>query len=134
MMHRRLALAAAALVGGVTLATPAHALCEAPKTMTGTWKANDGGTYYVREVGTSIFWLGESKKNGFTNVFRGTRTGNTVVGSWADIKGGTGSGSLSLTIIGTKGVLGFKQKSSTGGFAGSNWYQPCDDVVQNPVG
>ena len=128
------AAASAAILTTCALTTPAHALCEAPKTMTGTWKANDGGTYYVREAGTTVWWMGESKKHGFTNVFRGTRSGNVVTGSWADIKGGTGSGLLSLTIIGTKSVQGFKQKASTGGFAGSLWYQPCDDVEQNPVG
>lgn len=133
-MRARFGLVLAVLLTTMSLSTPAFALCEAPKTMTGTWKANDGGTYYVREAGTTIWWMGENKKAGFTNVFRGTRSGNVVTGSWADIKGGIGSGLLSLTIIGTKGVLGFKQKSSTGGFAGSSWYQPCDDVGQNPVG
>ena len=129
-MRRHLLVAAFA----VTLtAAPAHALCAAPKTMTGTWKANDGGTYYVRQVGSSVWWLGESKKNGFTNLFRGTRTGNHVTGYWADIKGGTGSGQLSFDITGTNSVGGWKRAAQTGGFGGSIWYQPCDDTGQNPV-
>ena len=67
----------AGLFTAALFASPAYALCEAPKTMTGTWKANDGGTYYVREAGTTVWWLGEGKNGGFTNVFRGTRSGNT---------------------------------------------------------
>lgn len=133
-MDLRSALAGVTLLCALAFAAPAHALCEAPKTMTGTWKANDGGTYHVREAGTTVWWLGEGKNGGFTNLFRGTRNGNTVTGSWADIKGGTGSGLLSLTISGSKSVLGFKQKSSTGGFSGTIWYKPCDDVSMNPVG
>lgn len=113
--------------------TPAHALCAAPKTMDGTWKANDGGTYYVRQVGNQVWWFGESKKNGFANVFRGNRSGNTVTGMWADIKGGTGAGTLTFVISGTNAVLGWKKQSATGGFGGSTWYKPCDDTGLNPV-
>jgi hypothetical protein len=126
-------IAISVVLAAASVAAPAHASCAAPKTMSGTWKSNDGGTYYVRETGQTIWWMGESKKGGFTNVFRGTRNGNVVTGSWADIKGGTGNGLLTLTIVGAKSVLGFKQKSSTGGFGGTNWFQPCDDTVQNPV-
>ncbi len=114
-------------------ATPAYALCAAPKTMDGTWKANDGGTYYVRQVGNQVWWFGESKKNGFSNVFRGNRSGNTVTGMWADIKGGTGSGTLTFVISGTNSVGGWKKQSATGGFGGSIWFKGCDDTGQNPV-
>ena len=66
--------------------TPAHALCAAPPDLNGTWRANDGGTYHVRQIGTQVWWVGLSSDGGksWTNVFHGTRTGNTVTGSWAD--------------------------------------------------
>jgi hypothetical protein len=28
--------------------------------LTGTWKANDGGTYYIRNIGKDVWWLGTS--------------------------------------------------------------------------
>lgn len=52
-------------------------------------------------------WVGLSSDDGktFTNVFRGTRQGSTVTGTWADVRGphptGSGSGSLTLTLEGT---------------------------------
>jgi hypothetical protein len=28
--------------------------------LTGAWKANDGGTYYIRNIGNDVWWLGTS--------------------------------------------------------------------------
>ena len=44
--------------------------------LTGTWAASDVGTYYVRQSGGTIWWLGLSRDQGltFANVFRGTMT------------------------------------------------------------
>lgn len=138
MTRIKAAAAAITLAGGMMFSGTAHALCAAPPTMSGTWKANDGGTYYVRQSGNEIWWLGMSKDGGktFTNVFHGTRSGNTVTGRWSDVpKGGAVSGgAMTLTVFGTNGVLGWKRASATGGFGGSNWFKPCDDTVLNPVG
>ncbi|HZS54522.1 MAG TPA: hypothetical protein VFA65_08980 [Bryobacteraceae bacterium] len=42
--------------------------------LTGTWAASDIGTYYVRQSGNTIWWLGLSRDQGltFANVFHGT--------------------------------------------------------------
>lgn len=42
--------------------------------LTGAWAANDGGTYYVRQIGNTVWWLGLSADEGqtFANVFQGT--------------------------------------------------------------
>lgn len=42
--------------------------------LTGAWAANDGGTYYVRQIGNAVWWLGLSADEGqtFANVFQGT--------------------------------------------------------------
>ncbi|MVN88562.1 hypothetical protein GO986_17645 [Deinococcus sp. HMF7620] len=125
------ALCAAALAG------QAHASCAAPKDMNGVWRSNDGGTYYVRQIGNQVWWMGQSSDSGknWTNVFSGIRTGNTVKGTWADVPRGQvrSGGTLTLTISGTTGVLGFARASATGGFSGSKWFMNCDDVVLNPV-
>ncbi|PTA67607.1 hypothetical protein [Deinococcus arcticus] len=115
----------------------AHASCAAPKDMNGVWRANDGGTYYVRQLGNQVWWLGQSSDGGktWTHVFSGVRSGNTVKGTWADVPRGQvrSSGALTLTLSGVNSVLGFKRASATGGFGGSSWYMPCDDVILNPV-
>jgi hypothetical protein len=125
-----------------TMVAPAHkaqALCAAPTQLTGIWQANDGGTYYVRQTGNQVWWLGMSSDQGktWTNVFKGTRNGNTISGTWADVPKGKiqSGGTLNLTLqtSGGNGILGFKKGTFTGGFGGSQWSQPCDDVILNPV-
>ena len=121
------------------LATPvtSYALCAAPKDLNGVWQANDGGTYFVRQIGNNVWWVGMSGDNGntWTNVFKGVRKGNTVVGQWADVPKGKilSGGILNLDIQGTSGVLGFTRSQVTGGFGGSKWFQPCNDVILHPV-
>ena len=105
--------------------------------MNGVWRANDGGTYFVRQLGSDVWWLGMSGDNGrtWTNVFRGTRNGNVVSGSWVDVPRGrvAGGGTLTLALSGGNGVTGFTRTGVTGGFGGSRWFQECNDVDQNPV-
>jgi hypothetical protein len=75
--------------------------------LSGVWAADDVGTYYVRQVGDTVWWLGLSHDRGqtFANVFQGTiqrliplGPGVTVQGDWADIPLGglRGNGSLKL--------------------------------------
>jgi hypothetical protein len=124
-----------------TIATPpqkAQALCAARTQLTGVWQANDGGTYYVRQRGNEVFWLGMSSDQGrsWTNVFHGTRNGNTITGTWADVpKGNIQSGGILNLNLQTNGnaIFGFQKGSFTGGFGGSRWFAPCNDVILNPV-
>ena len=116
----------------------AYGQCVAPKDMNGVWKSNDGGTYYVRQAGNEVWWVGMSKDGGrsWTNVYKGVRNGATVTGTWADVPHGRArsGGTLNLQVAGTTGVLGFNRREVTGGFGGSRWFQPCNDTAQNPVG
>jgi hypothetical protein len=123
-----LALLASASIG---LASPASALCSATPNVTGKWTSNDGGVYYMRRVGNKVWWLGDGPGNSWTNVFQGTTDMKTITGDWADVKGGRNSGTLTLRINGEvgKGILGFQRIGSTGdGFAGTRWWQPCNDT------
>jgi hypothetical protein len=124
-----LSLSAALLL---SMSLPAQAICAASQTITGTFKANDGGTYRVRVLGADVWWLGESADDGasWTNIFKGTRNGDVVEGSWADIRGSKGSGTLKLRLIGKDGM---ERLSSTGSdFGGKRWSKPCNDTVQIP--
>lgn len=50
--------------------------------LTGSWASSDVGTYYVRQVGNTVWWLGLSSDQGltFANVFQGNIQGNSIVG------------------------------------------------------
>lgn len=49
--------------------------------LTGSWAATDVGTYYVRQIGNTIWWLGLSSDQGltFANVFQGTLQGHPII-------------------------------------------------------
>ena len=94
--------------------------------LTGVWQANDGGTYYLRQIGNILWWNGMSGGNDgrtFDNVFRGTITSttNTIAGEWADVPRGTvmGSGTLGLKIINPTTLQKVTQTGS--GFGATTW-------------
>jgi hypothetical protein len=89
--------------------------------LTGAWNCNDGGVYFIRQVGNQVWWYGQSSDGGQTwsNVFQGTITGSRIIGSWADVPKGSirGYGEMTLRISG-----GRIQKISGGeNFGGSVW-------------
>ena len=103
-MIKTLTLCATAVLVVLAASSPASALCVAPKKLSNMYKANDGGTYFVRRVGNDVYWVGESADDGrtWTNVFKGTLNGNTFSGGWADVAGNIGgSGTLTLRILGS---------------------------------
>ena len=93
--------------------------------LTGTWTSESQGTYYVRQVGTTVWWLGRSQDGGtsYTNVFNGVRSGDQITGMWADVPAGrtTGSGSLTLAITTTGGNVEIRKVEETGGFGETIW-------------
>jgi len=96
--------------------------------LTGTWTSETRGTYYVRQVGTIVWWVGRSQDGGasYTNVFNGVRSGDQITGMWADVPAGrnTGSGSLTLAITRTGGNVEIRKVKETGGFGESIWKKP----------
>jgi hypothetical protein len=97
--------------------------------LTGEWRANDGGTYWIRQIGTRVWWTGFSGSANtttmglsFSNVFYGRISGSTIIGSWADVpRGATRSnGTLTLLIRGTANPI-LVRTDATGGFGASIW-------------
>ena len=90
--------------------------------LTGRWRCNDGGAYFIRQVDSELWWYGQSSDGGATwsNVFHGRIQGNRVVGRWADVPHGRlrNSGELSLQVLGNRGLKAIQR---TGGFGGSEW-------------
>ncbi len=91
--------------------------------LTGTWKADDGGTYYLREMNGMVHWYGEesSRNPRWANVFHGKIRRGRISGMWMDVpKGRTmGNGQLELRIRDNGNELIAVRK--TGGFGGSRW-------------
>jgi hypothetical protein len=100
--------------------------------MTGVYDANDGGTYYIRQLGNTVWWVGMSGDGGqlFSNVFKGTKTGNSIVGEWADVPKGSVRSSGTLSLRG--GPVSFDRVGGTGGFGGSRWVHQCNDTSSIP--
>lgn len=97
--------------------------------LTGTWRCDDGGRYYIRQIGNQVWWTGLSDNGGgqtFTNVFHGTlrydpiSRATDIYGSWADVPRGRilQSGTLRLNLMSSDG---FVKVSETGGFGGRIW-------------
>lgn len=106
--------------------------------MTGVWQANDGGTYYMREIHSEgrnlLWWFGMSGDKGvtWTNVFRGEIINTTspslytVSREWIDLpwgfSRGAGTLTLDLSVVGREQGMTLEKRSGTGsGFAGSEW-------------
>jgi hypothetical protein len=96
--------------------------------LTGTWQSDETcpGTFYVRQVGKTLWWSAKSADEGkaWTKVFRGTIKDDTISGDWADVPpgGGKGSGTLTLHVVIHGGKLEIKKKRQTGdAFAASTW-------------
>lgn len=98
--------------------------------LTGVWSSNDAGTYYVRQIDNTVWWLGLSVDEGrsFANVFRGTLQNGQISGSWADVPLGGTSNAGTIVVNGGAGVLStaWNRVSVTGGFGGDTWQKLFD--------
>jgi hypothetical protein len=87
--------------------------------LTGVWKETGGeGRYYLRQIGTDLYWAGLSPDEGktWTNVFSGKITGDTIFGNWADVPRGViqNTGILVIKITDDGNKLSITER--TGGF------------------
>lgn len=93
--------------------------------LTGRWSCNDGGSYYMRQMGKEVFWYGEASINNpvWSNIASGSVDGNQIILRWADVPKGS---------IMNEGILILRLDSpnratatyKTGGFGGSIWTRP----------
>lgn len=96
--------------------------------LTGSWLANDGGTYYLRQIGDELWWVGVSAGLMYPGVesctvFHGSVTGSGVTGEWSTVPRGAlhGHGTLTLRRAGDNQLLRIEE---TGGFGASSWRRP----------
>jgi hypothetical protein len=90
--------------------------------LTGVWNCDDGGIYYVRQLGTVVWWYGELDPNtpNWSNVMKGIISGNMIHADWSDVPKGSvmQNGNLVIQIASNSKLVAI---SKTGGFAGSVW-------------
>ncbi len=91
--------------------------------LNGTWQCDDGGLYFVRQIGPDVLWYGEgpSDKPHFANVAHGRMEDDGCVRlMWADVpKGSTGAcGGLVLRV---RHGGEMHAVTATGGFGGRTW-------------
>jgi hypothetical protein len=113
-------------------------------TLTGVWSANDAGTYYVRQLGTTVWWLGLSpdespaysdQRQTFANVFQGTIQNGQVVGKWADIPLGetANSGPMQLALSAGPESTAMTRVGNAGAFSGASWEKLYDVSTREVV-
>jgi len=76
--------------------------------LTGAWQGNEGGVYYIRHVGSCIWWFGTevvdvqpgvTGQPGFANVASGRIDGTRIDVEWADVPLGDVMGGGGLTLM-----------------------------------
>lgn len=76
--------------------------------LTGAWSGNDGGVYYIRQVGDCVWWFGTeiediepglTGQHGFANVASGRVDGHRIEVEWADVPVGNILGGGGLTFV-----------------------------------
>lgn len=108
--------------------------CIAGLDLTGVWSCDDGGSYYIRQVGDTVWWLGEISPTdpAWSNVANGDILGCTIYLEYADIPKGSaiGAGSLVLEIVSSNEIKAVEKPESYGG---SRWWREGDIYVSPPV-
>jgi len=91
--------------------------------LTGTWRSDDGGTYYLREMNNTLHWYGEESATNprWANVFQGRIRGRQVRGTWMDVPKGRTRGHGQLVLAVRPNGMSMDVVRKTGGFGSSHW-------------
>jgi hypothetical protein len=107
--------------------------------LTGAWGADDIGTYYLHQIGNTLWWLGLSRDQGrtFANVFHGTVAGQVIKGDWIDVPMGLAPmlGNGSLTLSGGNQSTELLKIAQAGVFGALTWtklYDTLPPLVLHP--
>ena len=88
--------------------------------ISGTWRADDGGSYTIKQSGLQVAWEGVSGDGGrsWIHTFNGARQGDSISGKWLDHRT-RGGGELSVLVIDGKRL---EKVPGTGeGFGANVW-------------
>ncbi len=91
--------------------------------VSGVWTCDDGGLYFVRQIGPDILWYGEAQPDRpfFANVAHGhIESDGRIRLMWADVpKGVTGACGALVLHVDSDGEM--HAMKVTGGFGGRRW-------------
>jgi hypothetical protein len=90
--------------------------------LTGLWRCDDGGHYFMRQIGEELWWYGEQASHpvSWANIAHGKINGNVIDLKWVDIPKGhfMNYGVLILEITSPEQII---VKEKTVHFGGSVW-------------
>jgi hypothetical protein len=96
--------------------------------LSGSWLADDKGTYYLRQIGDELWWVGVSAGLMYPGlesctIFHGSVTDSGVTGEWSAVPRGAlhGHGTLTLRRADNNQLLRVEE---IGGFGASTWRRP----------
>jgi hypothetical protein len=88
--------------------------------LTGVWSGNDGGTYYIRQIGHVVWWYGDNSANtsSFSNVAHGEYTDGQLYLLWADVTKGRDqhNGGLRISVVSPSKLQALNRTGSFGGY------------------
>src|SRR5216684_1009614 len=88
--------------------------------LNGYYEADNGGAYFIRQIGDTVYWFGEDPNGAWANVLVGTISGNKITARFWDVpKGKTqGMGEMILQIQNDDSLI---KLSSTTPFGTKFW-------------
>ena len=100
--------------------------------LTGTWRGDDAGVYYLRQEGDCLWWFGTSFADldefggkppwGWANVAVGRIVDDTIYLEWSDVLGDfPGRGTLTLEVSSDGDHIDKIDELRPGFFGGSSW-------------
>jgi uncharacterized protein YjbI with pentapeptide repeats len=93
--------------------------------LTGIWRSNDGGTYYLNHIESKnlLWFLSVSNAGNFAGIFRGEIVSDFIEGEWADVPLGEDLdyGKLSLEIKCNDNLVILLKTQQTGGYGATIW-------------
>ncbi len=94
----------------------ACASAAAAKELNGYYEADNGGAYFIRQIGDSVYWFGEDPNGAWANVLVGTISGNKITARFWDVpKGRTqGLGEMILQIQNDDSLVSLSSTSPNG--------------------
>ncbi len=115
-----------------------------PLDLSGAWSGNDGGIYYIKQIGTCVWWSGQSNFEGqypgqeWIMAFRGTMNEDGVIkGDFVDVKS-TNPGSGTMTIeahidqVNGTAVVQLYRTAATGHPIGVSFWQRATEPAPTP--
>ncbi|HYJ46996.1 MAG TPA: hypothetical protein VEV81_10315, partial [Pyrinomonadaceae bacterium] len=103
------------LAGALLLSVCASGVALAAE-LNGYYLSDDGGAYFIRQLGDKVYWFGEDPDGSYANVLVGTISGNKITARYWDVPKGKTQGMGEITLMVQDGGATLVKVSSTSPF------------------